>query len=73
VAYSQPAAADVLGRDYHSVGRVDAALLERLLSSLDADFYLCGPLGFMAALQSQLEDRGVSAERIPTESFGPAA
>ncbi|NNL86211.1 MAG: ferredoxin [Myxococcales bacterium] len=73
VAYSQPRAEDVLGRDYQSVGRVGGDLLESLIPDLDADFYLCGPLGFMAATQSQLEERGVPAERIRTETFGPAA
>lgn len=71
VAYSQPRAEDDHGRDYDSRGRVDADLLERILPSLDADYYVCGPNAFMAALQQQLEDRGVPAEQIRSESFGP--
>ena len=59
------------GEDYHSAGRVDGALLEKLVPGLAADFYLCGPRGFMAAIQAQLEARGVPPERIRTESFGP--
>jgi ferredoxin-NADP reductase/predicted pyridoxine 5'-phosphate oxidase superfamily flavin-nucleotide-binding protein len=73
VAYSRPQPMDAAGRDYHSEGRVDAALLEKLLPGLAADFYLCGPTGFMADLSRQLEARGVPGERIHTESFGPAA
>jgi ferredoxin-NADP reductase/predicted pyridoxine 5'-phosphate oxidase superfamily flavin-nucleotide-binding protein len=73
VAYSRPAPIDVAGSDFHSEGRIDAALLETLLPGLVADFYLCGPLVFMAALQAQLEARGVPEERIHSESFGPAA
>ena len=73
VAYSRPLPGDELGRDYHSAGRVDGALLETLVPGLEADFYLCGPLGFMAAIQTELEAHGVSTERIHTESFGPAA
>ncbi|MGI9592054.1 MAG: pyridoxamine 5'-phosphate oxidase family protein [Myxococcota bacterium] len=72
VAYSQQRAEDTLGEGHHSVGRVDAALLEKLVPGLDADFYLCGPTAFMADLQDALEGRGVSAERIRSESFGPA-
>ena len=53
-------------------GRIDGALLEKLLPDLDADFYLCGPLGFMAALQADLEESGVPEARIHSESFGPA-
>jgi len=72
-AYSQPRSEDVLGRDYQSVGRIDGALLEDLLPSLEVDFYLCGPVGFMATLQTQLEARGVPSNQIHTESFGPVS
>ncbi len=73
VAYSRPRPEDVVGRDYQSEGRVDGALLEKLVPGLAADFYLCGPSGFMAAIQGQLEARGVGNEHIHSESFGPAA
>ena len=71
VAYSRPRADDLAGYDYHSTGRVNATLLEKLVPGRDADYYLCGPTGFMAAIQQQLEERGVSGNRIYTESFGP--
>jgi len=73
VAYSRPAAGDVLARDYHCEGRVDAGLVARLLPDLDADFYLCGPTAFMASLREGLEELGAEPERIRFESFGPAA
>jgi len=72
VAYSRPGRYDVMGRDYHGPGRVDGALLEKLLPGLDADFYLCGPRGFMADIHAHLEARGVPTARIRSESFGPA-
>jgi ferredoxin-NADP reductase/predicted pyridoxine 5'-phosphate oxidase superfamily flavin-nucleotide-binding protein len=72
VAYTRPLPKDVLGRDYHRAGRLDAAALAELVPDLDADFYLCGPVAFMAAIQSGLEERGVNRERIHSESFGPA-
>jgi ferredoxin-NADP reductase/predicted pyridoxine 5'-phosphate oxidase superfamily flavin-nucleotide-binding protein len=72
-AYSRPGRGDSIGRDYHSSGHVDGALLEKLLPGLDGDFYLCGPRGFMAAIHSQLEARGVPPGRIRSESFGPAS
>ena len=67
VAYSRSRAGD----DGHgSRGRVDAALLDRLLPELRrADFYLCGPPGFLGAVQSGLEARGVPPGRIHHESF----
>lgn len=72
VAYSKPLADDAAGRDYQSEGRIDGALLEELVPGLAAEFYVCGPTGFMAAVQEQLEARGVSSARIHSESFGPA-
>jgi nitric oxide dioxygenase len=38
----------------------------------DADVYLCGPVPFMAGVHDALVERGVSAERIHYEVFGPA-
>jgi ferredoxin-NADP reductase len=73
VAYSSPGPEDVRERDFHSQGRVDGALLEKLVPGLEADFYLCGPTGFMAAIQEQLEAQGVPEHRVHSESFGPAA
>ncbi len=72
VAYSRPRPGDHAGRDFQSEGRVDGALLEKLVPGLGADFYLCGPTGFMAAIQEQLEARGVPEAHIHSESFGPA-
>ncbi len=71
VSYSRPGEEDRLGRDYDAEGRVDGALLAGLLPDLDADFYLCGPIGFMAHVQEDLEGRGVHPGRIHSESFGP--
>ncbi len=73
VAYSAPRSSDIEGADFDQSGRIDGAMIERLVPELDADFYLCGPRGFMADLQRELESRGVAAENIYSESFGPAA
>jgi ferredoxin-NADP reductase/predicted pyridoxine 5'-phosphate oxidase superfamily flavin-nucleotide-binding protein len=67
VRYSRPRPGDS-GHD--GVGRVDGSLLARLVTSPDAHYYLCGPTAFMAELQTDLERRGIHAERIHTESFG---
>ncbi len=69
VAYSRPRPEDELGGHYDSAGRIDAALLEKLVPGLDGDFYLCGPTGFMASVQEHLEARGVPGERIRSETF----
>jgi ferredoxin-NADP reductase/predicted pyridoxine 5'-phosphate oxidase superfamily flavin-nucleotide-binding protein len=68
VAYSGPQPDD---EGHDSVGRVDAALLARLVTEPDAQYFLCGPVCFMAHIQGDLERRGVPADRIHTESFGP--
>ena len=71
VSYSRPLAEDRAGRGFDVVGRVDGALLESLLPDFDAEFYLCGPVAFMAEIQSSLEGLGVLQDRIHSESFGP--
>jgi hypothetical protein len=72
VAYSKPGPQDVPGVDYDSRGRVDGDLVASLLPDLDADFYLCGPIVFMAAVRERLEELGVPEAQIHAESFGPA-
>ena len=71
VAYSRPRKADDAGVDYDSQGRVDGTLLARLVDEADVHYFLCGPTGFMAGVQSDLEARGIPADNIHTESFGP--
>jgi ferredoxin len=39
----------------------------------DADYYLCGPDGFMRAIGAALTARGVDPERVATETFGAVA
>ncbi|RMD64926.1 MAG: ferredoxin, partial [Alphaproteobacteria bacterium] len=72
VAYSRPRAEDEAGVDYDGEGRVNGALLADLVGGSDAHYFLCGPTGFMADIHTDLERRGVPAERIHTESFGPS-
>jgi len=49
-------------------GLIDLADLEL---PTDADVYLCGPIPFMAAVKAALVERGVAADRIHYEVFGP--
>jgi ferredoxin-NADP reductase/MOSC domain-containing protein YiiM len=73
VAYSRPAADDAPGKDFDVAGRLDGAALARADVPADADCYMCGPAGFMAAMRSALVARGVEAERIATEAFRAVA
>jgi len=69
-AFSRPGKLDVKGRHFDYGGRIDGELLASCRPPLDADFYLCGPLAFMADVRSLLAAYGVSADRISSESFG---
>ena len=73
VSYSRPLPGDVTRDADHLEGRVDGDRLDALLNSYEADFYLCGPRKWMAAIYEHLEQRDVSPERIHSESFGPVA
>ena len=72
VTLSRPGKQDRIGNGHQSVGRIDAALLTEAKIDPEAHYMICGPLGFMADLQSTLQDLGVSADHIHTETFGPA-
>ena len=72
VCYSNPAAEDVLGRDYHHGGRVDLTLLKSLLPSNNYEFYICGPPAMMGAITNDLKAWGVPDDKVFFESFGPA-
>jgi ferredoxin-NADP reductase/MOSC domain-containing protein YiiM/ferredoxin len=73
LAYSQPGTAETPGSDYDLPGRLDLALLERAEVPTDADYYLCGPEGFMRAIGAALTARGVAPERVANEAFGAVA
>ena len=72
VRYSRPRAEDRPGVDYDAPGHLGLAALEELGVPREADFYLCGPTGFLRDLTSGLAGWGVARERIHTEVFGPS-
>jgi len=60
---------DLAGSQVHA-GRMQAgSLVTRELE--DAEFYLCGPLGFMQVQNASLLSRGIAQTRIHREVFGP--
>jgi ferredoxin-NADP reductase len=63
----------VEGVDYEAAGRIDMALLRRILPFDDYDFHLCGPSGFMQSIHDGLRDLNVADTRIHAEAFGPAS
>jgi ferredoxin-NADP reductase/MOSC domain-containing protein YiiM len=50
-------------------GRLDRGALAALELPADADAYVCGPNGFMAAMTAALADLGLAGSRIRTEVF----
>jgi ferredoxin-NADP reductase/MOSC domain-containing protein YiiM/ferredoxin len=70
VVYSRPDSGDGAGTAYDVAGHLDLAALERAGVPSDADYYLCGPDGFMRAMGAALAARGVEPGRIATEAFG---
>jgi len=71
IAYSDPGAGDRAGRDFDRTGRLTAAVLGEAGVPIDADFYVCGPAGFMEDMAAALAARGVAPGRVRTEKFGP--
>src|SRR3989454_7654803 len=72
--YSRPAADDREGREYDATGRLGMKVLDQLGVPRDADFYICGPSGFLGDLQTGLAAWGVPPVRIHSELFsgGPS-
>ncbi|KFX96174.1 hypothetical protein O988_05430, partial [Pseudogymnoascus sp. VKM F-3808] len=70
VYYDQVGEGDVKGVDYDFEGRVEFAKTEALVEG--ADYYICGPVPFMARQRADLERLGVEPGRIHSEVFGAA-
>jgi ferredoxin-NADP reductase/ferredoxin len=73
VIYSRPAPDDRPGQDFDRPGHLSLDLLKELGIPQDADFYLCGPPGFLEDFQKGLAAWGVPWPRVHVEVFGGAA
>ena len=69
-AYEFPHDGDVFGVDYEAAGRLDLASMDAALLPTTAEYYLCGPMPFMAEQHKALVARGIPAENIHSEAFG---
>ncbi|PRD14923.1 NO-inducible flavohemoprotein [Pantoea coffeiphila] len=67
--YSHPTAQDK--EKFNTHGLINLSPLESMLSDPAMQYYLCGPVGFMEAVEQQLQQLGVSHDRIHYEVFGP--
>jgi ferredoxin-NADP reductase/ferredoxin len=72
-AYSQPTDADTRDGEPDLSSRLDLTVVEEMGVPKDADYYLCGPDGFMRAIGATLAASGVAPDRVATEVFGAVA
>ncbi|MEI9924142.1 MAG: MOSC and FAD-binding oxidoreductase domain-containing protein [Bradyrhizobium sp.] len=70
ICYSSPDPADRPDVDFDTAGRLNTRVLQELNLPHNADFYICGPSGFMNDLSVGLAALGVTPDRIHTEMFG---
>ncbi|WP_266172069.1 NO-inducible flavohemoprotein [Dyella subtropica] len=70
IYYEEIGAADVAGRHYDKQGRIDAGQIAVQDHLADADYYICGPRGFMSAQMASLKQAGIPDSRIHAEFFG---
>jgi len=70
--YMQPENEDRSGEHYDVAGVITPEWLVSETPHEAATYYLCGPKPFLSAMVNGLKRRGVPAERIRFEFFGPA-
>jgi ferredoxin-NADP reductase/MOSC domain-containing protein YiiM/ferredoxin len=70
IVYSKPAATDEVGVNFDTQGHIDVALLEKLDTPRNSDFYLCGPSSFLQSMRDGLRNWGVPTENVHMEVFG---
>ena len=71
IFYDSPTEEDRMNNRFDVEGYVTPDWLKDHVSLVDADFYFCGPVPFMKAINRSLKDLGVNEERIHFEFFGP--
>jgi ferredoxin-NADP reductase/ferredoxin len=71
IAYSKPERTDLPDKSSDIQGRIDEAILRKINIPKEADFYLCGPAGFLTDMHRDLNSLGVPSIAIHQEVFGP--
>ncbi len=70
ILYSRAASSETPDLGCEARGRVTMDVLQELGVRPTADFFLCGPAGFMRDLRAGLLHFGVPADRVHAEAFG---
>lgn len=71
VFYVEVDTADVRGVHHDESGFIDAEMIRHHVPDLDADFYVCGPVPFLRAIEHALDSLGVPKNRQHSEAFAP--
>lgn len=71
VFYDSPTEEDRTDQTFDVEGYVTQEWLENNVDVQEAEFYFCGPVPFMKAVNASLKGLGVNEERIHFEFFGP--
>ncbi|WP_079527813.1 NO-inducible flavohemoprotein [Halobacillus hunanensis] len=71
VCYSEPTEHDRAENRFDKEGLIDLDWLQTVLSDNEKDFYFCGPLPFLKAINKALKDWGVPEEYRTFELFSP--
>ncbi|WP_347862336.1 NO-inducible flavohemoprotein [Salimicrobium sp. PL1-032A] len=71
IIYEKPSEQDRNSEAYDKAGYIDLDWLRTTVPK-DADFYFCGPEGFMRAVKEALQEWEVPEAQINYEFFGPA-
>jgi len=70
--YGEPTSEDREQQAYHKEGHIDLLWLKKVIPTLEASFYFCGPRSFIKAIHGYLIELGIAPANIHFEFFGPA-
>ena len=73
IAYSKPSPSDRIGNNFDIQGHLGLSSLQSLGLPMKAEFYLCGPTGFLSDIRRDLGSLGILADAMHQEVFGPSA
>lgn len=71
VFYEKVSPPDQAGLDFDLIGRISADSLRPHLPQQPADFYYCGPVGFMKAVEGVLDSLNIPLADRYSEAFAP--
>ncbi|MBO0961156.1 NO-inducible flavohemoprotein [Neobacillus sp. MM2021_6] len=71
IFYDAPTEEDRVNNRFDVEGYITRDWLKTTISIEAADFYFCGPVPFMKAINRSLKELGVNEDRIHFEFFGP--